>query len=83
MKSSPEGWRRDENFVFFKIAPGYGGHTQNPALFEASNLNSWKTKRGEPCPFDAPPHCVQYFTKISGLRRSAWRIGAESECDRA
>lgn len=29
--------RRDESFVFFKIAEGYGGHTQNLALFEASN----------------------------------------------
>jgi catechol-2,3-dioxygenase len=33
--------RRDESFVFFKIAEGYGGHSQNLALFEASNtLNS-------------------------------------------
>jgi len=31
----------DERFVFFKVAEGYGGHTQNLALFEASNtLNS-------------------------------------------
>ena len=29
--------RRDESFVFFKIAEGYGGHSQNLALFEASN----------------------------------------------
>ena len=29
--------RRDESFVFFKIAEGYGGHTQNLALFDASN----------------------------------------------
>jgi len=29
--------RRDENFVFFKVAEGYGGHSQNLALFEASN----------------------------------------------
>jgi len=28
---------RDESFVFFKIAEGYGSHTQNLALFEASN----------------------------------------------
>jgi len=28
--------RRDESFVFFKVAEGYGGHTQNLALFEAS-----------------------------------------------
>jgi catechol 2,3-dioxygenase-like lactoylglutathione lyase family enzyme len=29
--------RRDESFVFFKIAEGYAGHTQNLALFDASN----------------------------------------------
>ena len=29
--------RRDESFVFFKIAQGYGGHTQNLALFQADN----------------------------------------------
>ena len=28
--------RRDESFVFFKVAEGYGGHSQNLALFEAS-----------------------------------------------
>jgi catechol-2,3-dioxygenase len=46
--------RRDESFAFFKIAEGYGGHTQNLALSEASNtmfhdnkavqLNSQETK---------------------------------------
>jgi catechol-2,3-dioxygenase len=29
--------RRDDSFVFFKVADGYGGHSQNLALFEASN----------------------------------------------
>jgi len=27
----------DDRFVFFKVAEGYGGHTQNLALFEVSN----------------------------------------------
>ena len=36
--------RRDESFVFFKIAEGYGGHTQNLALFQAENrLNPEQT----------------------------------------
>ena len=30
--------RREESFVFFKIAEGYGGHTQNLALFRADNV---------------------------------------------
>ena len=29
--------RVDESFVFFKIAEGYGGHSQNLALFDATN----------------------------------------------
>jgi len=36
--------RRDESFVFFKIAEGYGGHTQNLALFEATNRMFLETK---------------------------------------
>jgi len=36
--------RRDESFVFFKIAEGYGGHTQNLALFDATNRIFHETK---------------------------------------
>ena len=36
--------RREESFVFFKVAEGYGGHTQNLALFEAGEeLSEEKT----------------------------------------
>jgi catechol-2,3-dioxygenase len=35
--------RREESFVFFKVAEGYAGHTQNLALFEASELSEEKT----------------------------------------
>lgn len=36
--------RRDESFVFFKVAEGYGGHTQNLALFEGEEqLNPEQT----------------------------------------
>jgi catechol-2,3-dioxygenase len=42
--------RRDESFVFFKIAEGYGGHTQNLALFEASDNTflEYKSKQLNP-----------------------------------
>jgi len=40
----PEVLRRDESFEFFKIAEGYGGHTQNLALFEATNRILLETK---------------------------------------
>lgn len=28
--------RREENYIFFKVAEGYGGHTQNLALFDTT-----------------------------------------------
>ena len=31
--------RRDESFVFFKVAEGYGGHSQNLALFDVTNIS--------------------------------------------
>lgn len=39
--------RKDESFVFFRIAPGYGGHSQNLALFDASNIDflEYKSKQ--------------------------------------
>ena len=36
--------RRDESFVFFKVAEGYGGHTQNLALFQAENRSILENK---------------------------------------
>jgi len=36
--------RRDESFVFFKIAEGYGGHAQVLALFDATNRGFLEAK---------------------------------------
>jgi catechol 2,3-dioxygenase-like lactoylglutathione lyase family enzyme len=38
--------RREESFVFFEIAEGYGGHSQNLALFDSSErtLLEWKSQ---------------------------------------
>ena len=36
--------RRDEGFVFFKVAEGYGGHTQNLAFIDATNRMFLETK---------------------------------------
>ncbi|WP_196894126.1 VOC family protein [Aureivirga marina] len=35
-----------ENYCFFKIADGYGGHHQTLALFAKSNLNAFNEKFG-------------------------------------
>jgi catechol 2,3-dioxygenase-like lactoylglutathione lyase family enzyme len=39
--------RRDESFVFFKVAEGYGGHTQNLAFFDTTNRMFLETKSQE------------------------------------
>lgn len=38
--------RREESYVFFEIAEGYGGHSQNLALFDASERTflAWKSQ---------------------------------------
>jgi catechol-2,3-dioxygenase len=36
--------RREESYSFFKIAEGYGGHTQNLALFDASERSFIESK---------------------------------------
>ena len=36
--------RRDESFVFFKIAEGYGGHSQILALFDSTNRSFLEKK---------------------------------------
>ena len=40
--------RRDESYVFFKVAEGYGGHTQNLALFQAENRFFLENKSIQP-----------------------------------
>ena len=40
--------RRDEGFVFFKVAEGYGGHTQNLALFDATLVFNTKSPQLSP-----------------------------------
>ena len=50
--------RRDESFVFFKIADGYGGHTQNLALFKASERWLLETKSEQLNPAETPLHHI-------------------------
>jgi catechol-2,3-dioxygenase len=42
--------RREESYVFFKIAEGYGGHTQNLALFDAAERTFIETKSAKLSP---------------------------------
>jgi catechol-2,3-dioxygenase len=50
--------RRDESFVFFKIAEGYGGHTQNLALFAAADRDFLENKSAHLSPDQSTLHHV-------------------------
>lgn len=50
--------RRDENFVFFKIAQGYGGHSQNLALFDANERNFLENKLNQVNPDTSSLHHI-------------------------
>ncbi len=50
--------RRDESFVFFKVAEGYGGHSQNLALFDATNRSFLEAKSLELSPEGTTLHHV-------------------------
>ena len=50
--------RRDEDFVFFKIAEGYGGHTENLALFAATETTILRDKSPELNPQNSTLHHI-------------------------
>ncbi|HEY5730890.1 MAG TPA: VOC family protein [Anaerolineales bacterium] len=55
----------DERFVFFKVAEGYGGHTQNLALFEASNTLS---------PQESPLHHIALNVALEDFETEKMRL---------
>jgi catechol 2,3-dioxygenase-like lactoylglutathione lyase family enzyme len=54
--------RRDESFVFFKVAEGFGDHTQNLALFDSTNRGFLENKSLElnSETTTLPSYCAQY-----------------------
>ena len=57
----------DERFVFFKVADGYGGHTQNLALFEtASPLN----------PQESPLHHIALNIALEDFETEKMRLAS-------
>ena len=44
--------------MFFKVAEGYGGHTQNLALFDATNRMFLETKSQELSPAETTLHHI-------------------------
>lgn len=50
--------RREESYVFFGIADGYGGHSQNLALFAATNLGFLENKSTDLSPENTTLHHI-------------------------
>ena len=50
--------RRDASFVFFKVAEGYGGHTQNLALFAAADRDFLGTRSPHLSPDQSTLHHI-------------------------
>ena len=66
--------RRDEGFVFFKIAEGYGGHTQNLALFKASERWLLETKSEQLNPAETTLHHIALNVALEDLESEKMRL---------
>ena len=66
--------RRDESFVFFKIAEGYGGHTQNLALFEASNTMFLDNKAEQLNPQETTLHHIALNVALEDFESEKMRL---------
>ena len=60
--------RRDESFVFFRVADGYGGHTQNLALFEAADRDFLEAKSPHLSPDQTTLHHVALNISLEDTR---------------
>src|SRR3989304_4889950 len=66
--------RRDESFVFFKIAEGYGGHAQNLALFEASNRAFLEAKSEQLSPAETTLHHIALNVALEDFEAEKRRL---------
>jgi len=67
-----EALRREEGFVFFKVAEGYGGHTQNLALFDTTNL--WEGKSPELSPEGTTLHHIALNIALEDFESEKMRL---------
>jgi catechol 2,3-dioxygenase-like lactoylglutathione lyase family enzyme len=66
--------RRDESFVFFKVAEGDGGHSQNLALFDAGNREGLQSKRPELDPERTTLHHIALSISLDDYDREKRRL---------
>jgi len=66
--------RRDESFVFFKIAEGYGDHTQNLALFSATNRSFIETKSSQLSQEETTLHHIAFNISLEDYESEKRRL---------
>jgi catechol-2,3-dioxygenase len=66
--------RRDEGFVFFKIAEGYGGHTQNLALFDSTNRSFLESKSPALNPAETTLHHIALNVALEDFESEKMRL---------
>ena len=66
--------RRDESFVFFKIAEGYGGHAQILALFDATDLGFLENKSPELKPEATTLHHIALNVALEDFASEKMRL---------
>ena len=66
--------RRDESFVFFKVAEGYGGHTQNLALFEAEERSFLENKSSQLNPEQTTLHHIALNISLEDFEAEKVRL---------
>jgi catechol 2,3-dioxygenase-like lactoylglutathione lyase family enzyme len=66
--------RRDESFVFFKIAEGYDGHSQNLALFDTTNRAFLETKSQQLSPEQTTLHHIALNVSLDDFEPERRRL---------
>ncbi len=66
--------RREESYVFFRIADGYGGHSQNLALFSADNLGFLRSRLAEVRPETSALHHVAFNVALEDFESERQRL---------
>lgn len=66
--------RREENYVFFKIAEGYGGHTQNLALFAAKERTFLENKSSQLNPETSTLHHIALNVDLEDFEKEKERL---------
>lgn len=66
--------RQEEDYVFFKIAEGYGGHTQNLALFQAANTDFLGAKSSTLSPEQSTLHHIAFNLALKDFEPEVKRL---------